>query len=398
MYQAQRMLYNHPFLKYEKQIPYKPQMNQINFTKNQYFQNQIKSPIQNNICKSPIQPSKDSLSNMISSPEVKLNFDSVSKNQNLISKMNYYSKRNKQYSLEDLRTQASTSSESLLSSNSKLSFNLRGSNESLLMNNNYNNYNNNNNTTPFNLNGLNNLCVNEYNVCNHQRNISMNNPSLNNMNFYTINNNTIQNLTSGNLFSCNNTSNINNNCNLSGSTKIPSSKKTGKNYFNKFNSPKENINNATSENTVILTLKIKIAKDDYRVFNLKKYDDLFVSLQKFFDLNKIKQDLVKPIVGKVFATLNKIFWLLNSKVGIYDQEYLNSLYKLWKKNNEKIPILNQAEINNSRNNDLNSNNSSNNSLDNSTDSNSSKSRKGISASFQDENSLDNSRQDTARSF
>jgi hypothetical protein len=379
MYQAQR-LYNHQFLKYEKPIPYKPKKPQTNY-QNQLYQNL------NNTCNSPIQQQiKDPLSNMLSSPEIKLNFDSVNKN-------NFMRYSNNKMSLEDLRTQASTSSESLLSSNSKLSFNLRGSNESLLM------CKNNNNTSPFNLNGYNNYCINEYNnIFNHQRNISMNNPSLNNMNYFSINNNTIQNLTSGNLFSCNNTSNINNNCNLRGSTKIPSSKKLGKNYYNKFNSPKENINNATSENTVILTLKIKISKDEFRVFNLKKYDDLFVSLQKFFDLNKIKQDFVKPIVAKVFATLNKIFWLLNSKVGIYDQEYLNSLYRLWKKNNEKIPIKIQEEINNnSKNNDLSKNNSSNNSFS-STDSNSSKSRKGISASFQDENSLDNSRQDTARSF
>ena len=392
MYQAQRILYNHPYLKYEKQTPFKPQMNQINFSQNQYFQNQIKTQNLNNICNSPIQPSKDSLSNMISSPEIKINFDSVSKNQNLISKMNLYSKRNNQCSLEDLRTQASTSSESLLSSNSKLSFNLRGSNESLLM------CKNNNNTSPFNLNGYNNYCINEYNnIFNHQRNISMNNPSLNNMNFFSINNNTIQSLTSGNLFSCNNSNNNNSNNTLRGSAKISSSKTNGKNYFNKFNSPKENCNNATSENTIILTLKIKISKDDYRVFNLKKYDDLFLSLQKFFDLNNIKQELVKPIVGKVFATLNKIFWLLNSKVGIYDQEYLNSLYRLWKKNNEKIPINHKNDLNNiTRNSD--NHNSSNNSLDSSTDSNSSKSKKGLSASFQDENSLNNSRQDTARSF
>ena len=371
MYQAQR-LYNHQFLKYEKPIPYKPKKPQTNY-QNQLYQNL------NNTCNSPIQQQiKDPLSNMLSSPEIKLNFDSVNKN-------NFMRYSNNKMSLEDLRTQASTSSESLLSSNSKLSFNLRGSNESLLMNNNYN-YNN---TSPFNLNGLNNYCVNEYNIFNHQRNISMNNPSLNNMNFYTINNNTIQNLTSGNLFSCNNTSNINNNCNLRGSTKIPSSKKLGKNYYNKFNSPKENINNATSENTVILTLKIKISKDEFRVFNLKKYDDLFVSLQKFFDLNKIKQDFVKPIVAKVFATLNKIFWLLNSKVGIYDQEYLNSLYRLWKKNKEKIPLNNHLNDNN----DLN-----NNSLDKSSDSNSSKNKKGFSNSFQDENSIENSREDTSRSF
>ena len=166
-------------------------------------------------------------------------------------------------------------------------------------------------------------------------------------------------------------------------------KKSGKNFYNKFNSPTENINNATSENTTILTLKIKISKNDYRIFNLKKYDDLFISLQKFFDLNKINQELVKPIVAKVFATLNKIFWLLNSKVGIYDQEYLNSLYRLWKKNKEKIPINNHLNDNN----DLN-----NNSLDKSSDSNSSKNKKGFSNSFQDENSIENSREDTSRSF
>ena len=113
-----------------------------------------------------------------------------------------------------------------------------------------------------------------------------------------------------------------------------SARKKSKSYYNKFNASKEN---GMNENTVILTLKIKVAKNDYRVFNLKKYDDLFVSLEKFVDLNKIKQDLVKPLVSKIFNTLNKIFWLLNNKIGIYDQEYLHSLYKLWIKNNREIP-------------------------------------------------------------
>ena len=91
------------------------------------------------------------------------------------------------------------------------------------------------------------------------------------------------------------------------------------------------------ENTIILTVKIKVAKNDYRTFNLKKYDDLFVSLEKFVDLNKIRQELVKPLVTKIFNTLNKIFWLLNNKIGIYDRQYLHSLYKLWIKNNKEIP-------------------------------------------------------------
>jgi hypothetical protein len=113
-----------------------------------------------------------------------------------------------------------------------------------------------------------------------------------------------------------------------------SERKKSKAYYNKFNSSKEN---SMNENTVILTIKIKVAKNDYRIFNLKKYDDLFVSLEKFVDLNQLNQELVKPLVTKIFKTLNKIFWLLNNKIGIYDQEYLGSLYRLWIKNNQTIP-------------------------------------------------------------
>ena len=113
-----------------------------------------------------------------------------------------------------------------------------------------------------------------------------------------------------------------------------SERKKSKAYYNKFNSSKEN---SMNENTVILTIKIKVAKNDYRIFNLKKYDDLFVSLEKFVDLNQLNQELVKPLVTKIFKTLNKIFWLLNNKIGIYDQEYLGSLYRLWLKNNKTIP-------------------------------------------------------------
>jgi len=132
-----------------------------------------------------------------------------------------------------------------------------------------------------------------------------------------------------------NQSNLNN-INISNKTSNPENqnKKKNKLFYNKFSSPKENFMN---ENTVILTLKVKVAKNDYRYFNLKKYDDLFVSLEKFVDLNKIKQELVKPIVTKIFLALNKIFWLLNNKIGIYDRKYLTSLYKLWIKNKQNFP-------------------------------------------------------------
>ena len=164
-----------------------------------------------------------------------------------------------------------------------------------------------------------------------------------------------------------------------------------KKYFNKFNSSKEN---STNENTVILTLKIKVAKDDFRVFNLKKYDDLFISLEKFFDLNKIEQSLVKPIVTKIFTALNKIFWLLNNKIGIYDQEYLTSLYKLWMKNNEKIPKRNNV---NNKSKESDENNSTISSSD-STDENK-KHKKLLSNSFQNGDNLsEDEKQNTVKSI
>lgn len=117
---------------------------------------------------------------------------------------------------------------------------------------------------------------------------------------------------------------------------VSNKKGNNKCYYNKFNTPSENSHN---ENTLILTLRIKVAKGDYRVFNLKKFDDLFISIQKFFDMNQIKHDMVKPIVNKIFKALNKVFWLLNNKIGIYDQKYLSSVYKLWMKNKDKIPSI-----------------------------------------------------------
>ena len=178
-----------------------------------------------------------------------------------------------------------------------------------------------------------------------------------------------------------------------------------KKYYNKFNSPKEN--NTTNENTVILTLKIKVAPNDFRTFNLKKYDDLFISLEKFFDLNKIKQDLVKPIVTKIFAALNKIFWLLNNKIGIYDLEYLNSLHKLWIKNNEQIPKRNddneeEKKSNGSNNgrNKKNKNNSDKSTISSSDSSDENKNHKKImSNSFQNmDNSSEDAKEDTVNSI
>ena len=104
---------------------------------------------------------------------------------------------------------------------------------------------------------------------------------------------------------------------------------------------------------------------------------------------------MKPIVTKIFTALNKIFWLLNNKIGIYDQEYLNSLYKVWIKNNEKIPKRNDTEKNKSKD---SSNNNSTISSSDSTDENK-KHKKLLSNSFQNMDNLsEDEKQNTIKSI
>ena len=388
MYQAIRTntLYGYPFLKFQNKINYPMTVQQQKIKVNRQLSEISKTPeIQNEKFKN------------VNSPEIKINLNNkfnsteLNKENKNVNNKNINQKLHTQCSMDDLKTAASISNESLISglseSNSTINFNNLKNNkdnfivspmtQTFLMNNN-NNSNNNIITNSYNnLNEINELCNN--NVINHQKKISMNN------------------LSSLNLFSPNINYNNNNGNPIqrSASNKFNSTKKSSKNFYNKFNSPKDTNSTNKNENTVILTLRIKIAKNDYRVFNLKKYDDLFMSLQKFFELNQIKQELVKPIVTKIFFTLNKIFWLLNSKIGIYDQEYLSSLYKLWMKDKDKIPNTNKNSNNNK---ELNTSKESTNSSDSNSSISMNKCKTKLSKSYQDENSMDNSRQDTAKSF
>ena len=279
---------------------------------------------------SPIQESKEPFSiNMINSPDTKINLDNFSISK--IKGTKLFSPNIKNFN-GNLKTSSSNSNESLTTNSN--SYNRINSNH------------NQNNVKPFtllsNLHNINNINRNYNNNSNGfflQRNISMNNLVLKNQ--------------------CNKNNLFGNNINykplfsnsLNRNEFLEEKKNKSINFYNKFNSLKD----YTSENTVILTLKIKVSKNDYRIFNLKKYDDLFISLQKFFDLNQIKPTLIKPIVTKILLSLNKIFWVLNTKIGNYDQEYLSSLYKLWLKNGKKIPI------NNNNNDSISSNDSNSNS-------------------------------------
>ena len=115
------------------------------------------------------------------------------------------------------------------------------------------------------------------------------------------------------------------------------------NLSNGLNSSK---GNQMDENTIILKLKIKLDKNVYKTFLLKRYDNVFLKLEKFLKINNISQDFIRPFVTEISIALDKIFSIINYKIGNYDQKYLNSLYNLWIKNDKEINI-NKSSTNSS---------------------------------------------------
>ena len=83
--------------------------------------------------------------------------------------------------------------------------------------------------------------------------------------------------------------------------------------------------NPDFENTVILNVNVKISKDRTAIFRLKRYDDLFLTIKLFCEINSIDEKLMKPIIIKSLTTLNTIYQVMNSKL---DNEQINMLKQI----------------------------------------------------------------------
>ena len=87
------------------------------------------------------------------------------------------------------------------------------------------------------------------------------------------------------------------------------------NKFNSFNSDLfSNIINPVVENTEILKVNVKIAKDKIVVFKLRRFDDLFLTVKLFCEINSIEEKLIKPIITKALCTLNIIYQIYNAQL------------------------------------------------------------------------------------
>ena len=88
--------------------------------------------------------------------------------------------------------------------------------------------------------------------------------------------------------------------------------------YNKFNSVNNElitpVINPIIENTEILEVNVKIAKDKNAIFKLRRFDDLFLTVKLFCEINSIEEKLMKPIITKALCTLNSIYQIYNTQL------------------------------------------------------------------------------------
>jgi len=72
--------------------------------------------------------------------------------------------------------------------------------------------------------------------------------------------------------------------------------------------------NPAFENTEILNVNVKLSKDRTAVFKLKRFNDLFLTIKLFCEINSVDEKLIKPLIIKSLTTLNTIYQVMNSKL------------------------------------------------------------------------------------
>jgi len=88
--------------------------------------------------------------------------------------------------------------------------------------------------------------------------------------------------------------------------------------YNKYNSINQELNqlwiNPIAENTEILNVNVKISKNKNVVFKLRRFDDLFLTVKLFCEINLIDEKFMKPIIIKTLCTLNNIYQIFNTQI------------------------------------------------------------------------------------
>lgn len=76
------------------------------------------------------------------------------------------------------------------------------------------------------------------------------------------------------------------------------------------------------ENTEILKVNVKTSKNETVIFKLRRFDDLFETVQIFCQINELNSNFYIPIIIYVMKALNSIYGVFNIKL---NQKEINEL-------------------------------------------------------------------------
>ena len=79
------------------------------------------------------------------------------------------------------------------------------------------------------------------------------------------------------------------------------------------------------ENTDILIINVKVSKTENLVFKIRRYDDMFKTVQMFCEINQLDSQFIKPMIINVIKALNAIYTIYNTKLTAKDVQYLNKI-------------------------------------------------------------------------
>ena len=80
-------------------------------------------------------------------------------------------------------------------------------------------------------------------------------------------------------------------------------------------------------NTVILQVSVKLPNNQTVMFNLKRFDDLFLTIKLFCEINSIEEKLIKPIIIKSLCAINTIYQIYNCEISSENIEVLKNVKK-----------------------------------------------------------------------
>lgn len=83
--------------------------------------------------------------------------------------------------------------------------------------------------------------------------------------------------------------------------------------------------NPAFENTVILNVKVKISKDNIAIFKLKRFDDIFTTIQYFCEINNLDERFIKPLIIKSLCAINTLYQVMNSNINKDNLELLQTI-------------------------------------------------------------------------